>query len=395
MSRLPHPRRAGGFSVVELMVSVVVGMLALMFATRLIVGAEQNKQASLGGSDSMQNGMLAMFSISGDAAQAGYGLNDPIITGCNTVFSDTDGFALATAMRDTTVVRPLAAAIIESNGVNPDRLSLYSGSSMSGTGTVRVTSNYANGTQVDVDRRPYGFARDDVIVVAPETAGGDCALAQLSADPGTLAAPPAQQSIFIASGEGRRFNSGALGVQFSAGQARLFNLGNVKKLAFHTWSVSDGFLQLRSTDLAGSSTTPSTVIDNVVSIKAQYGLDTRLGMNFTPQDGMQIGLWSASMTDADSDGVVGGAGDYQRIAALRIAVVARSKNPEKPNTDGSCSTTSAKPVVFDSVEPQGVAKVPITVEVGVTGDPADWTCYRYRVFETIVPLRNAGWRPNP
>jgi Tfp pilus assembly protein PilW len=68
--------RLRGFSLVELMVSVVIGMLALMFATRLITGAEQNKQSALGGSDSMQNRMLALFSISGDAAQAGFGLND-------------------------------------------------------------------------------------------------------------------------------------------------------------------------------------------------------------------------------------------------------------------------------------------------------------------------------
>jgi type IV pilus assembly protein PilW len=28
----------------------------------------------------------------------------------------------------------------------------------------------------------------------------------------------------------------------------------------------------------------------------------------------------------------------------------------------------------------------------VAGDPLGWQCYRYRVFETIVTLRNAGWR---
>jgi type IV pilus assembly protein PilW len=40
-----------------------------------------------------------------------------------------------------------------------------------------------------------------------------------------------------------------------------------------------------------------------------------------------------------------------------------------------------------------VAAVPVTVNVAVTGDPVDWHCYRYRVFETIVPFRNASWRP--
>ncbi|WGG48323.1 prepilin-type N-terminal cleavage/methylation domain-containing protein [Rugamonas sp. DEMB1] len=69
----PPPRgRRAGFSLVELLVSVVVGLLALMFATRLIVSAEQNKATSLGGSDAMQNGMLALFSLNADAAQSGW-----------------------------------------------------------------------------------------------------------------------------------------------------------------------------------------------------------------------------------------------------------------------------------------------------------------------------------
>jgi type IV pilus assembly protein PilW len=92
--------------------------------------------------------------------------------------------------------------------------------------------------------------------------------------------------------------------------------------------------------------------------------------------------------------VVGSHADYQHIAALRVAVVARSKMPEKPNSAGVCNLTTAKPQVFTSDAPQGVAAVPVTVEVAVAIDPIDWKCYRYRVFETIVPLRNAGWRPN-
>ncbi|HBI69462.1 MAG TPA: pilus assembly protein PilW, partial [Massilia sp.] len=74
---------------------------------------------------------------------------------------------------------------------------------------------------------------------------------------------------------------------------------------------------------------------------------------------------------------------------LRIAVVARSAARERPDADGNCTATAEQPVVFASAVPEGVAAAPITVDVG--GD--DWGCYRYRVFETIVPLRNAGWRP--
>jgi type IV pilus assembly protein PilW len=392
MNRHPDMRRVRGFSLVELMVSVVVGMLALMFATRLIAGAEQNKQAALGGSDSMQNGMLAMFSISNDAAQSGYGLNDPIIVGCDTIMSDVNGYALLTASRAGATVSPLAAAVIESNGADPDRISLYAGSSMAGTGTLRVTANYTAGSELDVDRVPYGFAQNDVILVAPETLGGKCALAQISSDPSTLAKPPAPQSVLVAPVAGARFNRASLGATYNAGIARMFNLGPARSLSFHTWSVAGGFLQLRATDLAGASAAPSTVVDNVVSIKAQYGFDQRAGVLFDPQNGMQVTQWSPIMIDADGDGTVGGAGDYQRITALRIAVVARSKAPDRPAAGAAC-VSSLQPL-FAAVEPAGVVQpAALTVNVAVAGDPVDWKCYRYRVFETIVPLRNSAWRP--
>jgi type IV pilus assembly protein PilW len=384
-----HPGRARGFSVIELMVSVVVGMLALMFATRLIVGGEQGKQGALGSSDSMQNGMLAMFSMSNDASQAGFGLNDPLIVGCNTVFSDTEGYALAPANRGLVVVRPLAAAVIESNGANPDRISLYAGSSMTGTGTMRLTTTYAAGAALIVDRVPYGFRQNDVLLVAPETVGGDCALAQISSDPSALA--PGQQSVAVAAGANFRFNRANLGAVFTAGVARMFNLGPAANLSFHTWSVNDGFLQLRSTDLAGAAAAATTVVDNIVSIKAQYGFDLSAG--FSPEAGVVVSQWSAAMIDADGDGVVGGAADYQRVTALRLAVVARSRVPEKPDSSGVCGATTAQPVVFAGVALATVAAAPITVNVAVTGDPIDWKCYRYRVFETVVPLRNTAWRP--
>ncbi|MBD8530166.1 MULTISPECIES: PilW family protein [unclassified Massilia] len=381
--------RTGGFSVVELLVSLVIGLLALGFATRLVTGSEQAKSAALGSSDSMQNGMLAMFSISGDAQQAGFGLNDPILLGCDTRFVDNEGFVLADAPRGAATVKPLAAAIIESGGTGSDRISLYSGSSLSGTGTVRMITNYIGGTNLDLDRQAYGFANGDVVVVAPEDRVGKCALTQVSEAPGTKA------KLSVAGGSGLRYATGSLGRNFSGGTTRVFNLGPAAGLSLHTWSVANGFLRLRATDMAGAAAAPATVADNIVSIKAQYGFDTRTGGAFAPKDGLRVGKWSATMIDADGDGEVGGAGDYEHMAALRIAVVARSKTRERPNAAGACGATAVLPTVFASAEPFDVTPVPIKVDVAVAGegDSEGWRCYRYRVFETIVPLKNALWRP--
>jgi len=388
-------RRQRGFSLVELMIAVVIGMLALVFALRLVTGAERTRDTAVGGSDAMQNGMVALFSIGGDAAQAGFGLNDPIVGGCDTVFSDTGGYALAATSTGGVATRRLAPVVIESNGSAPDRVTFYAGSSLGGTATLRLRKNYASGTRIDVDGVPFGFALRDVIVVAPEQEGGKCALAQISQDPAKLAPPPDDQYLLIAQGSGYRFNSGNLGASFTGGAARLFDLGQPDSLSFHTWSVSDGFLQLRATDLSGASNAPSTVADNIVSLKAQYGFDTRSGANFQPQGGVQVTQWSSTIINADGDTTVGDGGDYRQVVAVRLAVVARSKSAERPGAGGTCTATTAKPEVFKTEVPLGVTAVPVTVDVAVTGDGTDWRCYRYRVFETVVNLRNLAWRPEP
>lgn len=389
-------RRARGFSLVELLVSVVIGLLALGFATRMVVGSEKSKQAATSGADSMQNGVLALFSIERELAQAGWGLNDPLINGCDTVFYDANGYVLPTASRGGNIISPLAPVVIQSSSSGSDVLSINAGSSFSNTGMARLSGSYASGTAaINIDRVPYGFsgtdvivAGGDVIVMTPEAAGSArCAMAQVSAAvaPGGAGA---QNQLLIASGGANRYNSGSLGVSYTPTTGgRIFNLGPASNLAFHTWSVSQGFLQLRATNLAGSTQQPATVTDNIVALKAQYGFDRRAPALFLPEQGMQVDTWSSTMIDADNDGTAGSAGDYARVAAVRIAVVARSRNPEKPNAAGVCSATpSTAYTVFG-----GSVSVPLSV----TGDTVTWNCYRYRSFETIVPIRNAAWRPTP
>jgi type IV pilus assembly protein PilW len=394
-TRLRPGPRARGFSLVELLVSVVVGLLALMFATRLFVASEQNREASLGGSDSMQNGMQALFSINRDVAQAGWGLNDPLIGGCNTVMVDAKGFELSGAARSdqAAAITPMAAVLIESNGADPDQIALYAGSSLSGTGEVGLSKAYGGESTIAVDRIAFGFQSGDAILVVPEASDGvtiKCALAQIAAAPTLVSGV---QVLSIASGANARFNHvGGLGQNYKPGVTRLFNLGPAEALSLHSWSVSNGFLQLRAANLPGAAAAPQTVVDNIVSLKAQYGFDRRAAFN--PETGMQVSEWSGSMLDADGDTITGGPGDYQRIAAVRLAVVARSRNPEKPAPGGVCAATTALPKAFVTSNPVGVtAPAPIDVKVSVANDTIDWKCYRYRVFETVVPMRNLAWRP--
>ncbi|WP_343733090.1 PilW family protein [Duganella sp.] len=403
--KTPAQHRRRGFSLVELMVSVVIGMLALLFATRLVISGEANKDAAVGGSDSMQNGMLAMFSLSGDAATAGWGLNDRTVAGCNTIFSDQRGYQLLGAKQDGVDVTPLASVVIQSNGPAPDVISFNSGSANAGVGSIMMTADYNGESYVtSAQRSPYGYNPGDVLVVAPQAPDRPCTIMQMA---GLNPANGRDAEFLLAGGAQFRYNPGASMAQgYAKNVTFMYNLGQPDLLHFHTWSVQNGILLLRATDLAGAEQAGASVADNIVSIKAQYGFDNRALPNYDPNPagngtqmlptangGMQITVWSPTMMDADNDGVNGGPGDYQRIAAVRIAVVARSKTIEKPTPGGACSATTVQPTVFGNAVPSGVAPVPMQVSVAVGGDTIDWKCYRYRVFETVVPIINSQFRP--
>ncbi|QYF96156.1 PilW family protein [Massilia sp. PAMC28688] len=392
--RALRPAHARGFSIVELMVSIVIGMLALVFATRMLLVSESNKDMSLGASDSMQNGLQALQAMKKDLEQAGFGLNDPLINGCDTVFSDADGFTLATATRGGVDTTPLTAVVINTNAGGSDVISVYAGTSLSGTGSVGIALD-SDGGSFTADRLPYGFARGDVVVAVPESDDDDrqCLLAQITEDPGA--------TVDIVTGGDSRYN-GAGAVEFTGGSSRLLNLGPAAGLAFHQWSVAGGFLNLRATNLPGSTEQPqgAVVIDNIVAIKAQYGFDTRPANAFVQASGMQatgmrVARWSNTMIDADGDGTVGSHDDWARVAAVRLAIVARGRNVQQVKGSASCDATTVAPELFGTEEPQGVDPVAVTPVLAVADDPVDWKCYRYRKFETIVPIRNSGWRPTP
>jgi type IV pilus assembly protein PilW len=130
------------------------------------------------------------------------------------------------------------------------------------------------------------------------------------------------------------------------------------------------------------------VVTNVVNLQAQYGISATANSN-------QITQW----VDATDDWAAPGpsVADRNRIKALRIAVVAQN-----PQIDTSVVTTACDQATFtglcawqDVVAPpapvSAVAGVDSPAPVIDLSATSDWNKYRYRVFETIIPLRNMVW----
>ena len=87
------------------------------------------------------------------------------------------------------------------------------------------------------------------------------------------------------------------------------------------------------------------------------------------------------MIDADGHGKTGDSNDLKRLIALRFAVVARSS----VRNDQSCKASLPRWTAGDAKTGQ-LALIDIALN-----HVTNWNCFRYRVLEAEVPLRNLIW----
>ena len=135
-----------------------------------------------------------------------------------------------------------------------------------------------------------------------------------------------------------------------------------------------------------SGTTPSVV--GIVNLQAQYGISAAANSNQVTQwVDASGGTWAAACTVANRN----------RIKAIRIAVVARNAKMEPSVVTAACSsTTAAAPTglcAWDGTRASHPVVAPLLAAPAIDLSPGDanWARYRYRVFETIIPLRNVIW----
>ncbi|HXZ51342.1 MAG TPA: PilW family protein, partial [Burkholderiales bacterium] len=151
----------------------------------------------------------------------------------------------------------------------------------------------------------------------------------------------------------------------------------------HTYQVANGNLQLADMMLIAGGGAPSDVADGIIDLRAQYGKD----------NGVNNGTVT-NTTYAANDGVIDSfdnvapvtAADWSQVLAVRVAVLSRIDNYEKPSVSGgNCDATTVMPTW------SGSATDPFTA-INVATLTSQDRCFRYRVFQTVIPLRNMIWR---
>jgi type IV pilus assembly protein PilW len=133
-----------------------------------------------------------------------------------------------------------------------------------------------------------------------------------------------------------------------------------------TYTVANNQLQRNDASVVNAS----PLVSEIVNIQAQYGISDSAGSN-------QVTSWVSAIAPWNTPSIA----NRNRIKAVRVAVVARNGLLEKTNV------TAAAPVAWADVDGSPAPTIDLT------GD-ADWQRYRYRVYETIIPLRNMIWSSN-
>lgn len=339
-----------GFSLTEIMVGLAIGMLATLVIVQAMSGFESQKRVTTGTADAQTNGSIALYTLTSEIKKSGFG------------------------MMPTTTDSALncASLTVNSNPDSPNSLSPVSiTDGVSDTITIRFGNTGAGGVPTKITGLRSPTANDIAVTnnlgckandVSLFMTGGACSMLVASEVPYTNA-PASLVNTTI-----RLQALGATDPAVAVGSS-LVCLG---PWTVNTYSVVNGNLNLNGV--------PD--IEGIVNIQAQYGISLTTNSNKIDQWVNPTGIWATpSVTNRN------------RIKAIRIAVVARNGKLEANQVTDTCSSLSIRPVTglcawdATSALPTTASDAPAII---LTADP-NWQRYRYRVFESIIPLRNIIW----
>ena len=216
---------------------------------------------------------------------------------------------------------------------------------------------------------PTGFTKGDQIVAISPGTPGTCEITTVTAV-GPVAAGTGEV-VLTHTGAATTFGTSSV----------LFNMGPPNSLKRSQYDVSNGVL--RSLDLltAGAATNP--IASNVVNLKKQYGIDD-VGDGLLHTWVPATGNWTAAnVLAAPLTSLPGNPVALNRIKAVRIGIIVRSEQFDRDLGDKNW-------VLFDCSDGnKGKCPGRLTGTINKTPSPAgNW---RYRIYETIIPLRNEIW----
>lgn len=365
MTTRPRPQ---GFSLIELLVGIVVSMISMLAIMSAFAVYEGKKRTTTSGNDAQQNGSYAMYELERQLRTAGssivQGYNYSVwgcpVTAYTASKQTLPASSLPAPFTSSTwpLTTRLAPVLIASGGkTNPDVIGVISGNAALQIFKIAVTSTPSDAGMVVGNS--LGIQTGDYLLgVLPN---GTCALAHTP-----VASPTAQVSgATIAFDTANSPPTGLVSATyaFDMGPVPTFTLFGVD-----TTTNSLVYYDLMQRPINKNAPSIVPIADGIVQIKALYGIQTSSGSAM--QWVQPIGSWSIATLTASASAA---AAAISQIKAIRVAVVAQSRLPERASDYSGSNSLTLFPDLDSSVQYQ------ITTQ----------TQYRYKVYDTVIPIRNA------
>lgn len=380
MKTYQQRRQLSGFSLVEVMVAMVIGLITVIVIGQITSSAEGYKRTATSGSDAMINSSLALYTIERDAKSAGYGMTATLGTiGCE---------IRAKFGSDPSKTFTLApVTITNGNDGAPDTLRFLASDKSGVVLPTQVTVDHprtAANFFVDSD---VGIQVGDLMIAVPESpdASNWCSVFQVTntgGGGGGGGGGQGQNQVLHNSGQSEWNQAGGQTIFPTDGYPTGSYLINLGQFLDHTYAISGSNLTLTVFNAAtGESEPPQELYPQIVQLQAVYGRDT--------DSDCTVDTWNATQPTTSAE--------WQQIRAIRVVVVSRSQIAEKTNVTlseadvpNSAKCNAATPhanVVCWRPDP-GSAASGVAIKLDAA---SDWQRYRYRTNTATIPIRNLVW----
>ncbi|MEJ8845207.1 PilW family protein [Variovorax rhizosphaerae] len=388
LSEYPRRPRQAGFTLVELMVGLALGMLTVLVISQVLMMAEGKKRTVSMGSDAQINGALSLYTLQREIQAAGYGAStNPAALGCviKGKYTNPDASASPSSTDISMTLAPIV--IIDGAEGTPDQIVLLQSQTPRFSTPIRITETHDRAQEYFRVQSSLGVAPGDLMVAVPQMPSAThwCTLFSVTHNtasantmlgpdriPHTAAGSPAwnHSEIFP--------TANYEGVPLTGGGAKsyLLNLGTLTQRVYSVSAANN--LQVTTTTSKSVASAATDVYPQIVNLQAMYGKDTDANG--------AIDRWDTITPVTQAD--------WTRVLAIRVAVVARSNQYERELVTSASNSPQWDVGLSESVAGVTTATcagsanncIPIKVDF-----LPDWQHYRYKVYDTVVPLRNMLW----
>lgn len=377
--RLRHSQ--AGLSLVEIMVGVLIAMIGIVVIFQMLAVSEERKRSASSGSDVQVSGVIAITALERDVREGGYGFASagydnaatPLM-GCTVNAYDTARSTPAYTFRLTPI------QIAQGAGAASDTITVLRGNANVFSASLVFTESTDTTKKT---RGRAGLVPRDFLLIGRVTPSLQCQLWELTgvsnADGLTIDHGQGSYSYPVYNTDGTtttqtrvaRFNNAAPTQTFTNGL--IFNLGNGARR--NIWTVSGGKLQVTN-DLIYQDTNgddindPVEVADNIITLQAEYGVDA------DNNGRISSGEWTT--TDPSTTAA------WANILAVRVGMLVRAGQFERNQVTTTVPSWAGGQFVITNLDGSASSTNP--------ADPVNnWRNYRYRVYESVIPLRNMLW----